>query len=217
MLLRGMVIFLGLFCFVPATASFAAVVEVTAFADPWLAGQTVVPPFGTTGTPWNGGPGSLPVAISVAGQKTITLTATGLMDWAGSGCCLYIPPAGLPAGSWPDAVSVTSPFTTISGFNGPELSLVGVFDAGSPWEVFYIGSGGSFSVPGDATTLYLGVPDAVDLSGYAGAYSDNGGSYTVTYSMTVTQVPEPNALGVLGFSLIIMAYVFRNKPTRREH
>ncbi len=60
-----------------------------------------------------------------------------------------------------------------------------------------------FFVPVGATRLYLGLVDGFDpltstISGLPNFYDDNGGSYQVAYSISVTAVPEPTMLFLVG-------------------
>jgi hypothetical protein len=103
---------------------------------------------------------------------------------------------------------ITSPFSTISGFTGSAISLVGVFNTGLPWQVFEIGAADTFAVPEGANTLYLGIADTPNFSGGPGAYGDAPGNYQVNYPISGEpreDVPEPGTLGVLGLGLVGLA------------
>jgi hypothetical protein len=89
--------------------------------------------------------------------------------------------AGGPSGAAPASLD----FTTGSGTSFTSLSPL--LD-----QVFFIGDGltgdntGSvqiFNVPSGAVALYLGISDACGYNGRPGCYSDNSGTYTVTYAL----------------------------------
>jgi hypothetical protein len=99
------------------------------------------------------------------------------------------------------------------------------FASASPLDdqVFFIGDGLTgtgtgatqiFNVPVDATGLVLGIVDAQNYFGVPGAYFDNAGSFTATFSLS-SAVPEPStwAMMILGFAGIgFMAYRRKSKP-----
>lgn len=95
-----------------------------------------------------------------------------------------------------DFTTINTSFTSLS----PQLD-----------QVFFIGDGltgdgtgtvQQFNVPVGATRLVLGLVDAPGYSGDPGGYSDNLGSFTATFILTV---PEPStfALFFIGWGLVI--------------
>jgi hypothetical protein len=93
-------------------------------------------------------------------------------------------------------------------------------------QVFFIGDGltgdasgtvQQFNVPVGATRLFLGLADAPNYSGDPGAYGDNIGSFSATFS-----VPEPSPLALFGAGTCLAGLCFwgvrriRELPTPAE-
>jgi hypothetical protein len=91
-------------------------------------------------------------------------------------------------------------------------------------QVFFIGDGltgtgtgqeQDFSVPSDATRLYLGFADSFDsVPSY---YADNPGSLTATFAFTTEQstVPEPTHVFLVTGALLIGVALYRGRSGRR--
>lgn len=84
-------------------------------------------------------------------------------------------------------------------------------------QVFYIGDGltgtgaGStqtFFAPAGSTRLFLGIPDGFAFTGTPGWYEDNDGGFRVT----VTSVPEPGIVLLLGLGLAGASLARRRRP-----
>lgn len=79
-------------------------------------------------------------------------------------------------------------------------------------QVFFIGDGltgtGSgttqtINVPGTATELWLGIPDALGFGGVPGFYGDNPGEFSVSGTLTSPDaVPEPGSLFLAGLGFL---------------
>lgn len=77
-------------------------------------------------------------------------------------------------------------------------------------QIFYIGDGVTsgnvfqeFTVPNDATRLFLGIPDGFGFVGVPGAYDDNNGSYRVRIGVNeIPTIPEPITMFLLGSGLL---------------
>jgi hypothetical protein len=196
---------------VVGTVGAHATVFVSAQDDIFLAGQTTVPTFPSWQTqtlvPGNGA-GLLPVAVSVTGGETLHLTASGTAD-CGIGCN----PSG-PGGNPQFGTGSIAPYGNVgayTGTSGEGFQLVGVFNnSPTPWAPFVIGTGGSFLVPLDATTLYLGLPDGFSFQGPPGTYNDNTGGFTVAG----VGVPEPATWAVMLVGLAGLGTALRSsRPT----
>jgi hypothetical protein len=138
-----------------------------------------------------------PDGVVVLGSYGLSLPGASLMNPFGGLSGIKGPGAGylvgvfetssVPSGSPPASLDFT-----VSGTNFTTLSpLLN--------QIFYIGDGltgdgtGSvqqFNVPAGATRLFLGISDAPGFNGPAGAYGDNSGSFTATF----TVVPEPSSI-----------------------
>jgi hypothetical protein len=181
-----------------APAASAATITVLSTADIFLAGQSSVP----TNFPSNGGTGglgagTLPPSISVFGGETLNLSATGTVS-----CCLGGSPTNGPNGGGLAGSAAISGYGNVGSFNNAiQFSLVGVFGDPSlapPWSIFVIGSADTVTVPAGATSLYLGLADALGFQNPPGYYNDNTGQFTVTYSAT-TPLPSTWLMLLSGF------------------
>jgi hypothetical protein len=184
-----------------AVCAQAATVTVDAKDDIFLAGQSSVP----SGFPFNSGAsgegaGLLPVAIGVHAGETLGFTATGTVS-----CCLGGSPTNGPDGGGLGGSADITGYGNVDAFINPvQFPLVGVFGGPSlstPWSIFVIGSSDSgVVVPVGATTLYLGLPDALGFNNPPGYYNDNTGSFLVN----ITGVPEPAtwAMMLLGIGMV---------------
>jgi hypothetical protein len=138
------------------------------------------------------GIGSVPpeITFTAGAGKKITITASG--SWS---CGLgSAGPAGGSCGAYPN-VNIL-PFGGIGGFQGRQMSLIGIFlaDANPPNVVagngigqpLFMGAGGTFDIPATATRLVLGMGDECTGGGggdTASCYGDNGGTISVNYSI----------------------------------
>ena len=78
----------------------------------------------------------------------------------------------------------------VGPYSGVSFPLVGVFYDGSDvYNPFVIGSSDTVTVPNGVTRLYLGLPDAWAFMSSPGAYDDNWGAFTVTYSISLPNQP----------------------------
>jgi hypothetical protein len=204
-----------------ATAANAGTITVSSMSNVFLAGLSTVPPNTTSplnfnpavGPPVGSGEGVLPVSLSVFGGEMLHLTATGTVS-----CCLGGSPSNGPDGG---GLGGATDITPLAGMNvgefvsGTQMALVGVF--GGPglttqWSVFTIGSNWSGRVPTGATSLYLGIADALGFNGPVGWYNDNTGSFTVT-------VPEASTWAMLlaGFAGLGFAGYRGSRKARIPH
>ena len=145
--------------------------------------------------------GQAPPSISVYGNETLSISATG-----GIGFCCGITSIG-PSGVGGFSSINNSTGSVVGSYNGPTFALAGVYLGGATATPFAIGDGGTFVVPAGATALYFGIPDAPSFNGPSGGYDDNLGSLRVNVS-PVGGVPEPATwvmmlLGVGGVGLMM--------------
>jgi hypothetical protein len=188
------------------TVASAASITVLGTADIFLAGGGLPSP-DFAGDPSNyGGPGagSLPPSVSVFAGETLTISATGLVS------CCYGPLVGGvgPFANGPNGGGYAGPqadnisgYGNVGPYTGTSMALVGVFNKGSPWPTFEIGASDIVVVPVGATTLYLGIADALGFVGTPGWYNDNSGSFNVQVSATPLPAALPlfaGGLGVIG-------------------
>ena len=125
-------------------------------------------------------------------------------------------------------------FTTNVDPSGTASPATLTFDASNPTslsplvnQVFYIGDGLSgytnaagapltFTAPGSATRLYLGVIDAFGFGGQTGYYNDNLGAFSVDITLQSTApVPEPSDLALMLAGLAFVSTVCRRRA--RSH
>jgi hypothetical protein len=171
----------ALFGAVVSTVASASTIDVTVSsqADIFLAGQSSVPtnfPFnsGTSGL----GAGQLPTAISITGSGQLFLSASGTVS-----CCLGGSPTNGPGGGGLGGSTNISAYGNVAAYSDPvQFQLVGLFGGPGltkPWSVFDVGAGADISIPSGATTLYLGLADALGFDDVPGYYNDNTGSFSV--------------------------------------
>lgn len=196
-LLSSLVLALGT---VWAVAASAAPITVSGDADIFLAGQSSVPSFA-------GGAGSLPPSFGVSAGQTLGITATGLIN------CCSASPSQTPDGFGGSNASNISGYGNVGAYTGPDNALVGVFNVGTTWTPFVIGSSLSgLLVPSTATLLYLGIPDAFGFNGTPGYYGDNTGSFSVNIAVArSTPVPEPVTISIFGAGLVGIGAVRRRR------
>lgn len=199
-LLATFAVAVGVFAGVGAHAG-STVINVDAKDDIFLAGQSSVP----TNFPFNSstgglGAGMLPAAFGVSAGESLDITATGTVS-----CCYGGSPTNGPNGGGLGGSAAISGYGNVGPFNNPvQFPLVGVFGGPAlttPWSIFVIGSSDpNVVVPVGATTLYLGLPDALGFNNPPGYYNDNTGSFSVS----ITAVPEPVtwALMLMGVGMI---------------
>jgi len=125
-------------------------------------------------------------------------------------------------------------FTTNVDPSGSSPPATLTFDASNPTslspllnQVFYVGDGLSgymnaagapltFTAPGSATRLYLGVIDAFSFGGVTGYYNDNLGAFTVNITLQSTApVPEPSELALMVAGLAFVSAVCRRRTRSR--
>ncbi len=114
-----------------------------------------------------------------------------------------------PSGTAPATLSYTDTSAGLSSFS-PSLQ-----------QVFFVGNGldssgnsQTFTVPTNATRLFLGFADSWNgssVTGLPGFYGDNGGSLSVTISAFA--VPEPSVMWLLGLGLAGFLIV---RPRKRK-
>lgn len=183
-------------------AANAATITVTGDADIFLAGQSSVPSFA-------GGAGTLPPSFGVSGGQVLDITATGLIN-----CCSGAP-SQTPDGFGGPTASNISGYGNVGSYTGPDNALVGVFNVGTTWNPFIIGSSDpGLLVPSTATLLYLGIPDAFSFNGTPGYYGDNTGSFSVTVSARSIEVAEPISISVFGVGLAGLGLVKRRRKVK---
>jgi hypothetical protein len=181
----------------------AMTVVVDAQSDIFLAGQTTVPTTFPANPGASGlGAGMLPDAIAVTPGELL-LISNGTVS-----CCLGGSPSNGPNGGGLGGMASIPGYGNVGPYTGIQFPLVGVFGGPSittPWSIFVVGSSSVLDVPVNATTLYLGFPDALGFNDPPGYYNDNTGSITVQ----ISAVPEPAtwAMMLLGFAGVgFMAY-----------
>jgi PEP-CTERM motif-containing protein len=93
----------------------------------------------------------------------------------------------------------SGPPTTLSYTSAPTGTISPALN-----QLFYVGGGAgeTFVIPTNATHFYLGFADGLPgFSGTVGAYGDNSGSLTPTFSITAGTVPEPATFSLIGLGL----------------
>ena len=194
----GLATMASLVSFAP-TAS-AATLTVQSTADIFLAGQSSIPtdfPYNSSvpGYPGTGyGAGTLPSSLTVAAGEVLTLSASGTVS-----CCYGGSPTNGPDGGGLGGAANITGYGNVGPFmNAVQFPLVGVFNVGSPWSIFVIGSADTVTVPAGATELYLGLPDALGFNNPPGYYNDNTGFFTVDVS--ATPLPSTWTMLIVGFA-----------------
>jgi hypothetical protein len=195
-----------------AVSAQSATIVVDAKDDIFLAGQSSVP----TNFAYNSGAGGLgagllPASIAVHAGETLDITATGTAS-----CCLGGSPTNGPDGGGLGGAASISAYGDVGAFNNPvQFPLVGVFGGPTlttPWSIFVIGSSDlGVVVPTGATTLYLGLPDALGFNNPPGYYNDNTGSFTVS----IGGVPEPSTWAMMLVGVGLMGVALRASRRQR--
>jgi hypothetical protein len=180
----------------------ATTITVEATADIFLAGQTSIPttfPYnsdvpGYPGSGYGYGAGILPPSIAVTAGEVLNFSATGTVS-----CCYGGSPTNGPNGGGLGGSADINGYGNVGPFINPvQFPLVGVFNVGSPWSIIVIGSSDTVVVPIGATSLYLGLPDALGFDNPPGYYNDNTGSFTV--NVTATPLPPTWTMLIAGFA-----------------
>ncbi len=121
-----------------------------------------------------------------------------------------------PSGSVPSSLAFGSGGIATS-FASLSPALNQLFFIGDGLTGDHTGSVQDFNIPTGATALYLGVADACGYNGSPSCYSDNAGSWQVTYAISGSATPEPGSVWLIlaagaGLCLALKAG-FRAKTT----
>lgn len=201
----------ALVSFTPEASATTVIVQST--ADIFLAGQSSLPsPDFPSNSQASGngiaGAGTLPPFIAVTAGEILTIDASGTVS-----CCYGGSPTNGPDGGGLGGAADITGYGNVGPFINPvQFPLVGVFNVGSPWSIFVIGSTDTVTVPIGATDLFLGLPDALGFNNPPGYYNDNTGSFSV--SITATPLPSTWTMLIAGFvGLGLFAYRRSNKSS----
>lgn len=158
-------------------------------------------PGGACGTPGPDGPSIGGTNLAASGAISgIVAPSSGFLAAVFLGPAL---PAAAPGSL--DFSALTLNFTTLS----PTLG-----------QVFFVGDGVTsgavqqqFLVPDGATRLFFGIADGGAFIGNPGFYGDNVGTYTATFAVTSSTVPEPATIALVGGGLLALGLVGRRRRT----
>jgi hypothetical protein len=167
-----------------------------------VTGMMTFCPGGTCATPGPDGPSTLgPSSLNASGRISgINAPSSGFLAGVFLGATL---PAAAPTSL--DSVTLTTGFNSLSPLLGHQFFICDGRTAANVIQQFFI--------PDGATALYLGIADGFSFFGNPGAYDDNAGTYSATYSISAnTTVPEPSTVALLGIGLGAFALVRRRHP-----
>lgn len=211
----------------------------------FLAGRTdvVIPPldnsfvlarhnFSPADTPADFVLETFPQFLAATSSQAFSFSASGCVNYfIGLGCNSTNPAGFGPNGGTPDGSSLNS-LAGISGYQGPQGALVGLFldnnnPAGSSapgtldfrssgigtsfatlapglGQLFFIGDGAgkTFTAPTGATRLFLGIADGFGFNGAPGAYEDNDGAFQVAVRTSDTTESVPEPTTLAGLLMV---------------